>query len=115
MTKITSNQPLTHRTVSELEVKTTTKTDPKGREKRIHMLSYENPFPNRFQRRLDKRRMAHHNAKDKPGVRKVQFAPVMRKEKTKYGVVNIPTGYVRKIVHLITYNKVMNSTQINKG
>lgn len=69
--------------------------------------SYEHSNPNRSQRRSHMQ-ASHHNAKNTPG-RKVQYAEVMVKRETKFGPVNEPTGFLRKIIHKIANARILRA------
>ncbi len=77
------------------------------------ILAYPHKFPNRAARRAELYHPATRNRKNTPG-RRVQFVDVTVKRKTKFGLINEPTGWIRKIVHHPVLAKIWRSNATHK-
>ena len=94
------NKPLTRAEIKALKPRFQVILDKNGKESRKPLPAYEPEHPNNKQRRAIKQRRPHHNAKQTDG-RKYQTVDITVKKETKFGPVDVPTGWTKKITHLI--------------
>ena len=101
--KLTKNTPLNHEQVKDLKVqRDATKPEKVG-------LAYSHEFPNRAARRMAERKpKSTANRRNTPG-RLRQTSPMMIKQDTAFGPVNVDTGYKRTFVHRVVQTKVWKS------
>ena len=71
--------------------------------------AFVHEYPNRQSRRLEKQTISSKNRKNTKG-RHAQFVDITIKQRKPFGVINVATGYVKKIVHHPVIAKIINST-----
>jgi hypothetical protein len=109
------NRPLNHEQVKALPMQKRIVKDSKGREKIVYLAAHQPEFPNNSQRRAEKQRKSHQNAKQTKG-RVHQTVEIMAEQDTKFGPVKVPTGFFRKIVHNLALDKIVrNHLKVKAG